>query len=208
MKDLKPILRAIEFLEEHLCKPVSVADAAAAAGYSLFYFTRRFNQFTHQSPYEYLMRRRLSQAAKDLVECDDKVLDIAFEYQFSSAEGFARAIRRIFGMLPTQIRKQGWMSERCLMPRFTWAYLAFLQEADLHPVRESLEGLDLVGLMTICETNQLVVPELWQIVQREVMDCLQTNQSYQFYGMIQSLQDGTQQIIGYRSRRLLSHQLG
>lgn len=63
MKSFEDILRAVEFIELNLREPVSIKDAADAAGYSLYHFCRVFNSVIHHSPYDYIMRRRLSEAA-------------------------------------------------------------------------------------------------------------------------------------------------
>ena len=77
MPDVTPIDRAIDLIEGNLMAAVTVADMAAAAGYSLFHFSRTFNQATHHTPYDYLMRRRLSEAAQTLVRTDRKIKSVA-----------------------------------------------------------------------------------------------------------------------------------
>lgn len=117
--DLSPVLRSIDCIERRLRGPFRVADAADAAGYSLFHFSRVFSQSVRQSPYEYLMRRRLSQAALDLLESGRRVLDVALDFQFDTPEGFSRAFKRMFGQQPQQFRKQNRLDPRLLMPRLT-----------------------------------------------------------------------------------------
>ena len=65
-----PIFQAIEFIESHLQEDITVAQIADAAGYSLFHFMRKFNQMVHHTPYDYLIRRRLTEAAKALIHSD------------------------------------------------------------------------------------------------------------------------------------------
>jgi len=102
--NLDAILCALEAVETGLQSPIQVSDLAAAAGYSLFHFTRLFNRIVHHSPFDYLIRRRLSQAAQDLQDGEDRILDIALTYQFNSHESFTRAFKRMFGIPPSQCR--------------------------------------------------------------------------------------------------------
>ena len=90
MPDLAVICRALEFVEENLKDEISVGDMASAVGYSLYHFCRTFNEATHQTPYSYLMRRRLTEAARVLLSTDDKIIDVALDYQFGNPETFSR----------------------------------------------------------------------------------------------------------------------
>ena len=92
---LQAICAAIQFIESHLCDPITVADAAAAAGYSLYHFIRSFNQMVQHTPYDYLMRRRLAVAACELLETERRVIDIALYFQFNNHETFTRGFRRV-----------------------------------------------------------------------------------------------------------------
>ena len=107
MPQLAPIVQALDYIELHLQRPVGVADMAEAVSYSLYHYCRRFNQATLHTPYDYLMRRRLAEAARDLLQTDRKVIEIALDYQFKSPEVFTRAFKRVHGIGPSQFRKRG-----------------------------------------------------------------------------------------------------
>ena len=68
MSTLASMFKAIEFIENNLKREITVADIADAVCYSLYHFCRTFNGAVHHTPYDYLMRRRLSDAARALVE--------------------------------------------------------------------------------------------------------------------------------------------
>ena len=147
---------AVTFIEDHLQDDITLADIAAAVSYSLFHFCRVFNQIVHHPPYDYLMRRRLTAAAQQLVESEQRITDIAFAYQFGSPESFSRAFRRMFGELPTQWRKQnlrrkqGIRNPRVLMKPLTIDHLMQRNEPDFHrPTLVEKEAFTMVGLMTI-----------------------------------------------------------
>ena len=54
---------------------------------------------------EYVTRRKLSLAAKDLAETEDSVLAIALKYGYDSHEGFTRSFKAYWGVTPTEYRK-------------------------------------------------------------------------------------------------------
>ena len=139
-----PILRAIQFVEGHLQDDISVSDIADVAGYSLYHFCRLFNQATHYTPYDYLMRRRIAEAAGELIQGSRKIIDIAFAYQFNSHEVFSRAFKRVVGLLPSELRKQGEAPPWRLLPRLTHSFLDHIQKAGgLEPVLVNDDALKL-----------------------------------------------------------------
>jgi AraC family transcriptional regulator len=147
MPDLTPISRAIAFIEAHLRDELTVAAIAEAAGYSLYHFIRAFNQATWHTPYDYLMRRRLSTAAIELLDRPARVIEIAFEYRFNNHETFSRAFKRLFGMQPVQWREHGNPSLRRLLPAFSDEYLAYLNGPHFRrPVRAACPAKSLSGL--------------------------------------------------------------
>jgi AraC family transcriptional regulator len=162
MPDLARIAQALDFVEAHLQEPIGVADMAGAVGYSLYHFCRTFNEATHHTPYDYLMRRRLAEAARALLQSDDKIIDVALDHQFNNPETFSRAFRRVFDTQPSQWRKEGMLDRWRLMPRLTPAHLALIAEGSrLRPVLAERPALRLAGLMTLVRDEPSVVAELW-----------------------------------------------
>ena len=169
MSSLTPILRAIEFIEDHLRDELRVADVAEAALYSVFHFCRMFNVITHHSPYDYLMRRRLSEAGRALIETDQKVIDIALDFQFNSPETFSRAFRRMFDMQPRQWRMERRLDRRMMLPPLTAEHLAYRNQPEfVRPTLEEREQVQVAGLMTQIGNDFVAVPPLWETLQGEL----------------------------------------
>lgn len=104
MRNLEAIFRAIHFMEAHLKEEVTIADTAHAAGYSLYHFIRLFNEVVGHSPYDYMIRRRLSEAAQELLETEENITTVAFTYQFGTLENFSRAFKKMFGVPPHKFK--------------------------------------------------------------------------------------------------------
>jgi AraC family transcriptional regulator len=154
MLNVPLMAQAIDFVEDHLHDDVTVGDIARAVSLSVYYFCRSFNQATHHTPYDYLMRRRIAEAARDLLQTDRKIIEITFDYHFNSPETFARAFKRVFGMQPTHWRKQGRCDRRLIMPRLTRAHLKHLAQGSyLQPQLIDRPELHLAGLMTLLEND-------------------------------------------------------
>ena len=124
------IRSALDFLEGHLQEEITVGDIADAAGYSLYHFIRTFNQVVQHSPYDFLMRRRLTEAARELLVTDRRILDIALDYCFHSHETFSRAFKRMFDIQPSQWPDQYAEKKGIILPALSKVYLAHINHQD------------------------------------------------------------------------------
>lgn len=75
-------------------------------GYSEFYTTRKFKEITGMPFRDYLRRRKLAFALKEVRDSEKSLLDIAFDYGFSSHEAFTRAFKNTYGIAPSEYRKK------------------------------------------------------------------------------------------------------
>ena len=169
MSQFDAMYAAVEFIEANLKQPIRVADIAESVGYSLYHFCRTFNATVRHTPYDYLMRRRLSESACKLVRSERKIIDIAYDYQFNNPETYSRAFRRMFAIQPSQWRHRGLIEERRLMPRFSLAYLEHINRGNhLKPVLVEKEAFQLAGVIALVEADRAVTEQLWRILTQEL----------------------------------------
>ncbi len=187
MADVENIAHALEFIEAHLQEPIGVSEMAQAVAYSLYHFCRTFSRLTLHTPYDYLMRRRIAEAARALRQTDHKIIDVALTYQFNNPETFSRAFKRVLGALPQQWRKQERSAPRQLMPPLTLAHLRHWQRcAPWQPVVASRPAFDLIGAMVWLPDEASDNSAAWDWLQR----ALGTGASGPFYGLTCGASDG------------------
>ncbi|GAP13382.1 transcriptional regulator containing an amidase domain and an AraC-type DNA-binding HTH domain [Longilinea arvoryzae] len=99
--------KSIDFIEANLKEPITVtAIAGQVANYSLYHFVRLFRILTGETPGSYLKKRRLSEAAREIVDSNRSILDVAVAYQFGSHESFTRSFKKHFGVTPGELRRR------------------------------------------------------------------------------------------------------
>ncbi|MEY9974676.1 AraC-like DNA-binding protein [Lysinibacillus sp. RC46] len=105
MKNDWLIQKTINWIESHLHERISANDIDAVSGFSRYHFHRVFQTSVGMSVTEYIRMRRLANAAVILLHTDERIIDIAFYYQFESQESFTRAFKKLYGLPPGQYRK-------------------------------------------------------------------------------------------------------
>jgi AraC-like DNA-binding protein len=102
---LKAVQRMQDYVEAHLTRRISMKDLARAARYSPWHAARLFKEITGTPPFEHIRLRRLSVASERIRDGNERIVDVALDFDFASHEGFTRAFARQFGMSPQYLRK-------------------------------------------------------------------------------------------------------
>jgi len=92
------VLRALD--DKEISEPLSLARLAGAVGMSRYYFLRAFQRVTGQTPWHFILSRRLAIAAHNLTLGRGTVLDAAIASGFTDLSEFTRRFRRHFGVTP------------------------------------------------------------------------------------------------------------
>ncbi len=98
------LLRAKDLADARYAEPLEVDDLARAAGLSKAHFSREFRRTFGESPYVYLMTRRLERAAALLRTTDYSVAEICLEVGLQGVGSFTTSFKRMFEMTPTEYR--------------------------------------------------------------------------------------------------------
>ncbi len=98
--------KAIEFMHAHLGQSMSVADMAAVAGLSPFYFAHLFRANLKMPPLRYLEQLRLDRARDLLARTGLSMAQIADQLGFSDPFYFSRRFQKANGMSPREFRQR------------------------------------------------------------------------------------------------------
>jgi AraC family transcriptional regulator len=94
-----------EYVEANLSRDIGVNDLAKLVGLSRFHFLRVFKKATRETPYQYLLRRRVERG-QDLLQMPGlSVAEVAAQVGFKDSTRFIRAFRLIKGVTPGKMRK-------------------------------------------------------------------------------------------------------
>lgn len=163
MEWLKNLSRAIEYLENNLQDKISYEEAAKIACCSVYYFQRLFSYVSGVSLSEYIRRRRMTQAAFEIQQSNEKITDIAFKYGYSCVTSFNRAFQQVHGVPPTSARTKGVVLQSFPPIRFS---VSVMGGESMNYRIENKDAFRMVGVRTKLteemDKNQMIVPKFWQ----------------------------------------------
>lgn len=132
----KLIQEIVDEIDECILKgddeALTLRSLAQKLGYSEFYTTRKFREVSGLRLRDYLRRRRLAFALKEVRDSQRSLLEIALDYGFSSHEAFTRAFKAAYGLTPGAYRKH---------PR------PVVLRTKIHPFDRYLLGLGEIGML-------------------------------------------------------------
>jgi AraC family transcriptional regulator len=107
--------RALWFIESHFGREVTLGQISEVACVSRYHMSRMFAMSMGIPVMRYLRARRLSEAARALVNGAPDILSVALDVGYGSHEAFSRAFREHFGVTPESVRTQGHLNNLQLM---------------------------------------------------------------------------------------------
>ena len=100
--------RAVDYIEAHLHRPITLSDITAASGVPGRTLHQHFKDHRGVSPIRYLHDARFARVREDLLraDTDESVTQIAMKWGFRHLGRFAVGYRNRFGETPSQTRRR------------------------------------------------------------------------------------------------------
>lgn len=99
--------KSLEYIEEHLTDEINYEELSKIADCSSYHYQRMFTYLAGIPLAEYIRRRKMSLAAVDLQNGNERIIDIAKKYGYNSPTAFNRAFQSFHGVTPSSMREKG-----------------------------------------------------------------------------------------------------
>src|SRR5258708_866071 len=97
------LVRAIEYIQDHLDTDLTVSRIAQAVYMSPYHFTKLFKQSTGQSPYQYVVEARVRKAKELLTTGEFTISEAAYHVCFVDQSHLTRHFKRAFRLPPKRL---------------------------------------------------------------------------------------------------------
>jgi AraC-like DNA-binding protein len=104
LDELRRLRKARDRMDREYAEPLDVPALARTALMSPGHFSRRFREAYSETPYSYLMTRRIERATALLRRGDMSVTEVCFEVGCSSLGSFSAKFTEVVGETPSQYR--------------------------------------------------------------------------------------------------------
>lgn len=102
---LSPVIReSCDFIRANITKEFTLSDVAGRAGYTEYYFTRKFYKETGSKVQDYIKEAKIEYAKIQLLTTSKGIQEISDSLNFSNRNYFSKVFREIVGVTPAAFR--------------------------------------------------------------------------------------------------------
>lgn len=112
LHDLARLRRVRDRMDREYARPLDVEALAREVNMSAGHLSRQFKLAYGESPYSYLMTRRIERAMALLRRGDRSVTDVCFDVGCSSLGTFSSRFKELVGVSPSRFRRQELVNTR------------------------------------------------------------------------------------------------
>lgn len=102
---IEAVQRMIDWIEENVDRNKILEELSKDIGYSPWHCSVLFHKVTGITLKSYVSGRRLARATEEIRDTDERILDVAVKYGYSSQEALSKVFREQFGCTPAVYRR-------------------------------------------------------------------------------------------------------
>lgn len=97
--------KVVKYIEDNITNRIDINELAQMTRWSSQHFIRVFTQFMGDTPYQFILKKKMEKAKVLITETNISMKDIAFELGFQSYGNFCKLFKRETGKNPDEYRK-------------------------------------------------------------------------------------------------------
>lgn len=97
--------KAVDYINENIYNKITIEELASITKWTPQHFTLLFKKFLNETPYQYILIRKIEMAKAEIKEDESILLNISLGLGFKSYSNFCNAFQRITGQTPEQFKK-------------------------------------------------------------------------------------------------------
>lgn len=188
ISNLECIQSVVDYIEENLSESITLGDIADRAAFSMFYFHRMFHETVGETITEYIRKRRLTLASRELLTTKRPILEIAFEFNYESQEAFTRAFKKMYGTTPGKYRRNGNNIILLNRRKLSMDNLKHLKGGlTMEPKFVDIPSFKIVGMRYFGENKNNEIPKLWDEFIKRSNEISDRKGDFTSYGICQAL---------------------
>ncbi len=102
----------IQYINDHITEKIETQQLTEMTKWSHHHFIRIFKKYINQTPYQYILKKKIEKAKVIIFESDISLSNIAIELGFSSYSNFCNAFKKETGKSPEMFRKLNYIKNQ------------------------------------------------------------------------------------------------
>ncbi len=207
---IKQLQRAIVYMEDHLLESFDLQTLSEYVEISPYHLEQSFTMIIGQTPREYCRARRLTLAAKDLIQGANRLINVAKRYHYEDVNDFAHDFSDYHGVSPLQAKLK---QDQLKMQERLYLKLSTTSRPPLPYRLDNMGGFTLVGHSRFIPSNELdnhfIVPDFLEDLKADgrLKDMIRYNDRSpsELFVVSCPLDQGLEVFVGVPSERLPAH---
>lgn len=98
--------KVVEYINDNISKKMTLDELSDLTKWSTNHFVLMFKKYINQTPYKYILIKRIEKAKAEIRANDFVLMDISIGLGFKSYSNFCNAFKKITGKTPEQYKKE------------------------------------------------------------------------------------------------------
>ncbi|MGV2875203.1 helix-turn-helix domain-containing protein [Macrococcus capreoli] len=208
MNNIDLIQKTIVYIEDHLFDPLNYQVMGDYLNEHPFHINQAFTMITGMNIEEYMTHRKMTEAAKKLMNGNYRLVDIANQFGYTTAHEFSDVFSAHHHISPIQVRSN---PEQLKMVERLYIELAVTSQPPMNYQIKSVENLKLTGIEEKVQfvelNNHFLIPDIVYELQekQEIKSLLSFSTDKQIYVVVTPQHDHIQIFTGVKSERTFDY---
>ncbi|WP_414049714.1 helix-turn-helix domain-containing protein [Macrococcus animalis] len=208
MYNIDLIQKTIVYIEDHLFESLNYEIMGDYLNEHPLHINQSFTMIVGMNIKEYIHHRKMTEAAKKLLNGNYRLIDVANQFGFATAHEFSAAFSAHHDISPIQVRSN---ANQLKMVERVYIELSTTNVAPMNYKIQTIDDLSLVGLQENVQFNELnnhfLIPDIiFELKEKdEIKSLLSFSSNKKIYVVVQPLQQSIEIFIGVISERTFDY---
>lgn len=209
MNNIELVQKTIVYIEDHLYEPFHYAEIGEYLNENPMHINQSFTMITGMNIEEYIHHRKMTEAAKKLLNGNYRLVDIANQFGFTTAHEFSTAFSSHHNISPIQVRSN---PEQLIMVERLYIELATTTIPPMSYKIQSKDSFNIVGVkenVSFTElSNHFLIPDIvFELIEKKVVKSLLSMSSdKKLYVIVQPNYNDIEVFTGVKSNRSFNYE--
>lgn len=209
MNNIDLMQKTIVYIEDHLFEPFQYETIGTYLNENPMHVNQTFTMIAGMNIEEYIHHRKMTEAAKKLLNGNYRLVDIANQFGYQTAHEFSTAFSEHHQISPIQVRSN---PEQLRMIERLYIQLSVTTNPPMPYKMQTMDSFRIVGIQEIVSFNELgnhfLIPDIvYELKEKEeIKSLLSFSSDKKIYVVVQPNANDIEIFVGVKSERTFDYE--